>query len=312
MKKITVKPFRSLALLVTSAFITGNAIAQVGSCIEGMVNVYDHECERAELDSRQCTTRLEQSPEARWCCCDADYPLSQCTVLFDSIFKSAEKTSRSKIMADARNFRSNVLVKDKIGKKYIKLYYNNIDGFIALFGKHPDLAKQTGQVIHENQMLMTNLASGKKVKVTTEHMIGIFELLSEYVKAAGKNSKIGRASFSLAKDLTNAEWLRQLGIIVPENYTETLTAQSDSDSDDPPKDDDPTTCDNPTGGMCPRVPKDDEGGCPDGCNPVNATECSCKRTGPEGSGKTNPPTTESPDSGGGNDSWLCTHLGFCW
>lgn len=313
MKTITVSVIQSLALLVTSALLTTNALAQVGSCVGEMVNVYDHECEKAELKSQQCTTRIEQTPESRWCCCDADYPLSQCSVLFDSIFKSSKSSSQSKIMADARNFRTNVLAKNKRGQKYIKLYYSNIDGFIELFAKHPKLAKQTAQVINDNQMLMAKLTNGKRVKVTTEHMIEVFKLLKEYIDAAGKNSKIAKSSYGLAKDLTNVKWLNQLGIAVPDNYLETLTSQSDTDdSEDPPKDDDPTTCDDPKGGMCPRQPKDGEGNCPEGCNPVNATECSCKRTGPEGSGKTNPPTTETPDGDGGNDSWLCTHLGFCW
>ena len=51
---------------------SGDALA-VGECIEGMTNVYDRECERVEIDSGQCTTRIEQTPPARWCCCNEGY-----------------------------------------------------------------------------------------------------------------------------------------------------------------------------------------------------------------------------------------------
>ena len=316
------KTVRNLLIIASSFVVSSIALAQVGSCISGMYNVYDRACDAPELKSDMCTTRIEQSPEARWCCCDAEYPLSQCGILFDAIFGKSENQSASKIMGEARIFRSDFLAKNKVGQKYIKAYYDNIDEATELLVKSPRLALETAKVISSNRGLMSNLAKGNKVKVEASRMYSVLRLLEKYVIAAGKESEIHTVATQLLFSLTNERWLASVGIFVEDSYWDVVTGQADTDTppdtDAPPTDDDPTTCDElQQPGFCPDVDKNPDGSCPKGCNARNGTQCSCPHSGPEGSGRTDPPTTSSPGGGGGNNGggswgdWICSYIP-CW
>jgi len=197
------------------------AIAQVGTCVGDQVNVYCHECETEELDSDQCTTRVESTPEARWCCCEADYPLAQCANLFDALFGGnrcdGSASSRSnKMMSTARTFRDNVLQNSPLGRKYSDLYYKNTESLTGLLLKNPGLLENTTKLLTRSQKLMTNLSAGKKVTIEQKQMQQVYKLLRQYADAAGKESDLGMAVHEIYSDLKDESVLARFGITVAE------------------------------------------------------------------------------------------------
>lgn len=213
MKNNDSRNFRIYLGLVTVLLISlaAPANAQVGECIEGMVNVYDRACETAENQSGQCTTRLESTPEAYWCCCDADYKLSKCATLFDNLF-DAIGSSASNAMTVSRNVRDSVLDKSPLGSEYIDLYYANTDNMINLLIMHPELAKPSVKVFNNNRQMLIDMSEGKKVTLKEEHQQQMLELLRAYGKAAGKDSELGNAVRRLYRDLESGEALKEFDI----------------------------------------------------------------------------------------------------
>lgn len=198
-----------IAILLIS--IAGPVNAQVGECIEGMVNVYDHACDTAEAESGQCTTRIETTPEAMWCCCDADYELSQCATLFDSIFGAIFGASRN-AMFISRSVRDNVLDKSPLGKEYIDLYYANTDNLISLLITNPELARPSAKVFGDNRQMLVDLSEGKRVTLKEENQEQMLDLLRAYGKAAGRDSELGQAVGRLYRDLESGDAFKEFRV----------------------------------------------------------------------------------------------------
>lgn len=213
MKNSDSRNFRIYLGLITVLLISiaAPASAAVGDCIEGMVNVYDHACDTAENQSGECTTRLESTPEAAWCCCDADYDLSKCATLFDGIFGAIGR-SASNAMFISRNVRDSVLDKSPLGSEYIDLYYANRDNMINLLIVHPELAKPSVKVFNTNVQMLVDLSEGKQVTLKEEHQQQMLDLLKAYRKAAGKDSELGKAVSRLYRDLESGEALKAFNI----------------------------------------------------------------------------------------------------
>ncbi len=300
-----------IILIVSSMLFTVDLSAAVGDCIKGQYNVYNEECKQSELDSDQCTTRTEQTPEARWCCCDCEYELSKCGKLFDSIFTGSKKSNVSKMMDTTRKFRDNSLKQSKLWSRYIDLYYKKTETLTNIMLKNPKLAKHTAIVLKDNLKLMRTLSSGKRAKVKAEHMFEVLRLLKEYASVDMKDKEMAKFAHQLSAHLMDSKWLDSLGITVVGDYVSegrnTDSGGKGDDGKDKDPDGDPATCDKPVSpGMCPRQPldpnKSDNKGCPEGCNKVNATQCSCPRTGPD----------KDPSRIGSAFDQLCNLAGVCW
>ena len=206
---------KKLYFFVLLMLFTTTPQAQVGTCIQGLYNVYDRECDRAELDSGMCTTRISDTPEARWCCCDEEYPLSQCAALFDAILgKSSANEARSSLMDDAREFRDRVMANDERAKRYIDDYYANTGDLIVLLLSNPGLAKETARVLKDNRKTMVEMTTGNSAKVSSQQMLTLLRLVANYGIEAGSKSDIARVAHRLARDLTDRKWLEKIGVIV--------------------------------------------------------------------------------------------------
>ena len=199
------------AVVVAIGLMSGAALAQVGDCVEGMYNVYDRACEPAELESDMCTTRREFTPEAFWCCCDDEYPLSGCARLFDGIFGTARSTA-SNAMTISGGVRDNLLDKSALGKEYIKIYYANVDNATRLLMKHPKLAVQTAAVFRSNMGLLIDLSEGRSATLAQKEKRQVLKLLKAYSEVAGGDSEIGRAVERVHRDLESGKSLAEFGI----------------------------------------------------------------------------------------------------
>ena len=200
-----------VAAILTCLLMAGTAHAAVGDCVEGMYSVYDRACEQAERDSGMCTTRYESTPEAYWCCCDDEYPLSGCARLFDGIFGKT-RASASNAMTISRGVRDNLLKKSALGREYIELYYANVANMTALLIKHPALAVETASVFRANIQLLIDLSEGRSAALPEVQKQRAVKLLEAYAKAAGGDSELGQAVRRVHGDLESGKSLSELNI----------------------------------------------------------------------------------------------------
>ncbi|GEM_PF-3293958 len=324
MKKQTTLGTKCLILCISGFLFATTTFAKDGPCGDerlGLYKVCDTKCGK-EDPVGGCTTRVGQGRDEYYCCCKKGYEPKDtecggstqssssaassssnnespgCEKQYKSVSKHMKNTTTLDLMNTLRAFRTEVLAKNSLGKQYIDLYYANLTDTATLLIKNPKLAKQTAKVLSANRNLIVELTDGKKVKIKNQQMFEILRLLREYATTAGEKSKIASLAHRLTGDLLDKTWLNELGISISGEYYNTLATSQGKDDD---KDDDPTTCDKPKGGMCPNVSKKPNGECPTGCNKVNKTECSCKHSGPEGSSKT--------ESWG---DWICRVVTICW
>lgn len=211
--KVNSQSLCKLLVLMSGIFIATNTFA-VGECVGDMVNVYSHACDGEEAESgAMCTTRYESTPESYWCCCDKDYKLSQCSLLFDGIFGKSSVTSENAMFL-SRGFRDNVLDKSPLGSEYIKLYYANNGNMFDVIKKHPKLAMKTAKAFLTHRQLIIDLNEGKKVTIKKSHKQQIMNLLQNYGEAAGKDSELGQAVNRVYSDLKSGKSLEQFNIRV--------------------------------------------------------------------------------------------------
>lgn len=199
------------AAILTCLLMAGSAHTAVGDCVEGMYSVYDRACEQAERDSGMCTTRYESTPEAYWCCCDDEYPLSGCARLFDGILGKA-RASASNAMTVSRGVRDNLLKKSALGEEYIELYYANVGNATKLLIQHPALAKETASVFRANIPLLIDLSEGKSAALPEAQKRRALKLLRAVGKAAGADSELGQAVRRVYDDLESGKSLSEFNI----------------------------------------------------------------------------------------------------
>lgn len=199
------------AAILTCLLMAGQAHAAAGDCIEGMTNVYDRACEQAERDSGMCTTRYESAPEAYWCCCDDEYPLSGCAQLVDGIFgKSSASAANS--MTISRGVRDGLLKKSALGREYIELYYANVASVTGLLIKHPALAVETASVFRANMQSLIDLSEGRSATLSEAQKRQAVKLLQAVGKAAGGDSELGQAVRRVHDDLESGKSLSEFNI----------------------------------------------------------------------------------------------------
>lgn len=199
------------AAILTCLLVAGTAHTAVGDCIEGMYSVYERACEQAERDSGECTTRYESTPEAYWCCCDDEYPLSVCAQFFDSILGKSNN-SASNAMTVSRGVRDNLLKKSALGEEYIELYYANVGNATKLLIQHPALAKEAASVFRANIPLLIDLSEGKRVALPEAQKRRALKLLRGVGKAAGADSELGKAVRRVHDDLESGKSLSEFNI----------------------------------------------------------------------------------------------------
>lgn len=209
-----VKSFTNLIFFAVTLLISSNSYAAVGDCVKGMVNVYDHACDSAETSSGQCTTRMESTPEAYWCCCNEDYSLSQCATLFDGIFGVRSSVTSNSAMFISRGFRDNVLEKNKLGREYIALYYKYTADVINLLKKHPELADKTAKIFVENLQLIIDLTEGKAVSLTKDKKQAVLSLLKNYSIAIEQEDDFQKVVKRIYNDLESGKSLTKFKIKV--------------------------------------------------------------------------------------------------
>lgn len=213
---------KSLTIITAMAFavLTQTTSAQVGSCRDGMHNVYNKACEQRELDTDMCTTRYEQTPESYWCCCEEGAPIVDCSKLFDAIFgsitssgsSSASSSSASNAMTVSRALRDSLLEKSELGTEYIKMYYSNVTNMTIFLAKNPKIAIKTAKIFRANMPLLIDLSEGRTVTLSKKKRNNALELLKEYVEISGKNSEIGISAIKVHDDLESGKSLKEFGI----------------------------------------------------------------------------------------------------
>ena len=204
-----------LALFIVPMLLLSPTYASaVGECITGMTNIYNRACDTREEQSRQCTTRIEQTPEAQWCCCDNSYNPddneggSICPILMATRV-APEPTMLNK---NIRGFRDRVLAKSKRGKRYIDGYYNHAEAINQILIENPSLLFEMSDILQVNVPRLANLSRNKSVGVREKDLERIKMFLSKLSKKAGGNRSLKLFLEGAQGDISNARVLRKFGV----------------------------------------------------------------------------------------------------
>ena len=234
----------SIAVLLLTALAPiawNNALAQVGTCPEGQYKYCDGDCPPEHTDQGECTTRIEQTPPARWCCCYNSYspddvgdqttpggpptsigdcpppddgtkpPESKPWAASAAIAKTADPKFTDNVL---RLVRDNVLRRNERGQRYVKLVYRFSDDVEQILATNPSLVSRTTDLLTENLKLLMRLANGETITIGSRKTKLALALLDDYSPGAGENADLKRAIEKAREGLQDRTYLMSLGIRV--------------------------------------------------------------------------------------------------
>lgn len=227
------------------------AEAAVGDCLDNQWRMCWGDCPEEHTDQGECTTRIEQTPPNRWCCCSDYYdpfgsgettpapppdsdrdcadvgpaqePGDDTTTEDDvkdppppwAISAAVAKTANPK-RTDAAlgGVRDNILVKNERTKKYVELVAKFSDEIDQILENNPRLVERTASMLQENLPLVMQLAKGQEITVEREKIRQASALLDRYAAADGASKELKRAIANVQEDLKNRRLLQELGVRV--------------------------------------------------------------------------------------------------
>jgi hypothetical protein len=201
-----------LALLVASA-----ALADINECQEGSYFIYATECVAPETDSGLCFTRIEQTPPARWCCCENAYDPKDKDESGCAMASAAASTARPfDTLTALRAVRDNVLLRSTRGTTYVRTFYAISTATKNVFAASPALLFGAAMQLDTNLPFFVQWGTTGRASLSLARRNQVSSLLLQIAAAPSASVELKTVITDVRAALTDVPFLQSLGLtLVP-------------------------------------------------------------------------------------------------
>lgn len=202
--------------LPLAVVLASTALAGVNECQDGMYFIYEGECVAPETDSGVCTTRLEQTPKARWCCCEDGYDPkkddSGCAMMTAAQY-TAQPTDTG---AALRSVRDNVLLHSSRGAAYVRTFYRISTDVKNVFAASPVLLFGAALQLEANVPFFVQWGSTGHAPLSLNRRAQVSQYLQQLAAAPSASTELQAVVVDVRSALNDVPFLQSLGLtLVP-------------------------------------------------------------------------------------------------